>query len=175
MADDHKKRRRQRFFVARELRLSILLIILISFFASILFMYLITAFGGPIYEYSVVSFIIVMLGYALVVAVLTLFFSHRFIGPFERLKLEMAVILAGDYKRRLTIRRHDDIYVRSFIDEVNKLIDCLENNFCISTDVFKEVDDELTAVIEETKDEAVKARLVRLSEKIRNAQIKQID
>ena len=69
----------------------------------------------------------------IIVVVLALFFTHRFIGPFERLKMEMRLILTGNYHRRLSMRNSDDFYIRSFVSEVNKMLGEFEKNPLIET------------------------------------------
>lgn len=138
---------RQRFFVVRELRLSILMMILLSFMAAVGFMYLIKIFGGTIKEHTLAAYLIVMLGYAMVVVLLTLFFAHRFVGPFERLRLELSLVLSGDYQRRLGIRKHDDVYVRSFVEDVNKLIERLSSTVKSSDQTLKDIDSKLDKMI----------------------------
>ena len=111
--------------MAKELRLSISLIVIWSLLAGIIFTYVTKELGAKI-EHGVFSFIAVFLGYVIIVVVLALFFTHRFIGPFERLKMEMRLILTGNYHRRLSVRNSDDFYVRSFVLEVNKMLDEFE-------------------------------------------------
>lgn len=123
---------RQRFFMAKELRLSIALIVIWSLLAGILFTYLTKEFGQKV-QPGIITFILVFVGYIIIVIILTIFFAHRFIGPFERLKMEIKLVLAGNYQRRLRVRGNDDFYIRSFITEVNKVIDILEKK-CKSFD-----------------------------------------
>jgi signal transduction histidine kinase len=119
------KKMRKKYFSLKELRLSIAHMVLWSLLSIAFFTYLTIELGerierGPLYIIAVISI------YALVVLLLTLIFAHRFIGPFERLKMQLKIIIAGNYHKRLNIRKHDDIYVNSFIVEVNKLLDRLE-------------------------------------------------
>jgi hypothetical protein len=137
----------QRFFSARELRISLMLIILISFMSAVVFMYLIKIFGGSLKEHSILSFGLIMLGYVAVVGFLTMFFTHRFIGPFERLRYELGMVLAGDYTRRLKIRGHDDAYVKSFIDDVNRILVLLEENDRCGAELFRDFFGDLSALI----------------------------
>ena len=51
--------------------------------------------------------------------------SHRFAGPMERVEKELKRIVEhGDYKKRLKLRRQDDMM--PIAEEVNKLLDKLE-------------------------------------------------
>ncbi len=141
-----KKRIRQKFFIVKELRLSISLIVVWSLLAGILFTYLTKELGGKI-EHGLFSFVIVFAGYVIIVIVLAMFFAHRFIGPFERLKMEIKLILAGNYHRRLCIRSSDDFYIRTFIAEVNKILDEFEGK-CFSKERLREsIDSELLHIV----------------------------
>lgn len=137
---------KQRFFMAKELRLSISLIVIWSLLAGIIFAYLTKELGARI-EHGVFSFIVVFLGYVIIVVVLALFFTHRFIGPFERLKMEMKLILTGNYHRRLSLRNSDDFYVRSFVLEVNKMLDEFERKSFDKEGFRKSIDSELLHVM----------------------------
>ena len=137
---------KQRFFMAKELRLSISLLVIWSLLAGIIFAYLTKELGARI-EHGVFSFIIVFLGYVIIVVVLALFFTHRFIGPFERLKMEMRLILTGNYHRRLSVRASDDFYVRSFVLEVNKMLDEFEKKSFDKEGFRKTIDSELLHVM----------------------------
>lgn len=144
--DEKVKDVRQRFFMAKELRLSIALIVIWSLLAGILFTYLAKELGARL-EHGVFSFIAVFLGYVVIVVVLALFFTHRFIGPFERLKIEMRLILTGNYHRRLNIRKNDDLYIKSFITDVNKILDGLERRCIDKERVRKEIDPKLLNIV----------------------------
>ncbi|MDO8747438.1 MAG: hypothetical protein Q7J70_07245 [Thermodesulfovibrionales bacterium] len=140
------KELKQRFFMAKELRLSISLIVIWSLLAGIIFTYVTKELGARI-EHGVFSFIAVFLGYVIIVVVLALFFTHRFIGPFERLKMEMRLVLTGNYRRRLSVRNSDDFYVRSFVLEVNKMLDEFEKKSFDKEGFRKNIDSELLHVM----------------------------
>ncbi len=144
-----KKHIRQKFFAARELRVSILSIILLSFFSAIFFIYLIKTFEGAIRQNTVMAFVLVMVGYASVVILLTLFFAHRFVGPFDRLRYELDLVLAGDYSRRLKVRGQDDAYIRSFIEHVNRLIELTEVNSRCGAEIQREIYSTLSDIVRE--------------------------
>lgn len=144
---DKIKKIKQRFFTTRELRISILIIILLSFISAVVFMYLIKIFGGTIKEHSILAFILVMVGYAAVVGFLTTIFAHRFIGPFERLRYELGIIISGDYQRRLNVRKRDDAYVKAFVEDVNKVIAMLQENDRCGTEAQMDIFSELSAII----------------------------
>jgi len=126
------KKFRQKFYVARELRFSIALIVLWSLLAVLFFAWIARELNDYLsrseirIEYGFFGFLFVMVGYGIIVLVLSALFSHRFIGPFERLKVEIRRILSGDISRRLHIRKGDDVYITSFILEVNRVLENYE-------------------------------------------------
>lgn len=137
---------KQIFFMAKELRISIALIVIWSLLAGIIFAYVTKELGARI-EHGVFSFIAVFFGYVVIVVVLALLFTHRFIGPFERLKMEMRLILTGNYHRRLSIRNSDDFYIKSFISEVNKMLDEFKRKSFDKEGFRKTIDSELLHVM----------------------------
>jgi len=50
--------------------------------------------------------------------------SHRMAGPIERFKKELDEVLAGNYKKRIKVRKNDTL--KSFVDDINKLLDKVE-------------------------------------------------
>lgn len=149
--EEHAKKTRQKYFVPKELRYSIAFIVIWSLVAGVILIYLAKQLGGFLQD-EILPFVVIMLGYSLVVVIFTMIFSNRFIGPFERLKLEIRLVLAGDYDRRLVLRKNDDIYIKSFISEVNRLVDEFERQNHWRRELIKAIDSELIemiAVIEE--------------------------
>jgi signal transduction histidine kinase len=141
-----KKNMRQKYFVPKELRTSIALIILWSLLVTAFFTYFAKELGEKIGS-GTLLFVIVMLGYVAIVVVLTMLFSHRLLGPFQRLNTEIRLIKAGDYRRRLKVRTNDDVYIKSFISEVNEILEKLEQLQEQKDSLIKYVDSELLAII----------------------------
>lgn len=141
-----KKVLRQKYFISKELRISIALIILWSLLVTAFFTYFAKGLAEKI-GHGTPLFIIVMLGYVLIIVVLTMLFSHRLIGPFERLNTEMRLIRSGDYNRRLSVRKSDDIYIRSFIKEVNMILEACEKEQQYKKDLIKDIDSDLIGII----------------------------
>jgi len=137
---------KQKFFMARELRLSVALIVIWSLLAGMIFTYLAKELKARI-EFGIFSYVIIFLGYVFIVIMLSLFFTHRFIGPFERLKMEMKIIMAGNYHRRLRIRTSDDVYVKSFISDVNKMLEELEKGHLDKEGFRKKINSELLHIM----------------------------
>lgn len=153
----------KRHFVTKELRYSIGFIVIWSLLAGVIFIFLAKELRKVIHHEIVP--VIIIVGYGVIVVLLTLFFSHRFIGPFERLKMEMRLILAGDYNRRLHIRQKDDLYIRSFIAEINILLDGFEKMHIKREDLLKGVGlelERLVATLQMEQEEEKRADAVRL-------------
>ncbi len=165
-----KRKARTKYFRLKELRLSVAHMILWVLLSVALLTFLTIEIGVKI-DRTPLYFIIVFAGYAIIVTVLTLLFSHRFLGPFERLKTELRIILSGDYQRRLCIRSKDDFYIRSFISEVDKLLDNLEEMHLFKNELYKNINSELVnikSVIErrEISKEELSEAIVSFLEKI---------
>ncbi|MEF9438624.1 MAG: hypothetical protein L0922_07815 [Candidatus Mariimomonas ferrooxydans] len=116
-------------------------------------------------------FILLLTGYAGIVIFLTLIFTHRLIGPFERLKVELKIILSGEYQRRLCTRTKDDLYVCSFILEVNKLLDNLEKMYNCNEGFRKKIDSDLSnmySILEkkEISKEELRGAIISFREKV---------
>jgi signal transduction histidine kinase len=142
----------QKYFGSKEVRISIALIILWSLLATAFFTYVAKLIGEKV-GYGTFLFALVMLGYIVVVVILTMHFSHRLVGPFQRLKTEMRLIMAGEYRRRLNVRKNDDLYIKSFIEEANKMLNVLEKAHSCKEDIMKHFDSELSGIISLVEDE----------------------
>jgi methyl-accepting chemotaxis protein len=121
-----KKKIRQRFFVARELQATIAILVVIALLGGIVLQFAsktLTDYLGLDTPYLTVF---LMAGYIGIIVFCALFFTHRLIGPFKRLEYEMKWIANGELERRLSVRGRDDFHVRSFVSEVNSLIDKFE-------------------------------------------------
>lgn len=177
MSEMLKKTIRQKYFVSKELRISIALIILWTLLITAFFTYLAKELGGRI-GHGTPLFIIIMFGYVAIVVVLTMLFSHRLIGPFQRLKTEIRLILAGDYGRRLNVRVKDDVYIKSFIAQINKLLDRIENMHRCQKDMVNKFDTELLDILSDIEEkegsrEKLRDSLLTLHKKIRHIAEKQ--
>lgn len=140
-----KKKVRQKYFALKELRFSIAHLVLWALLSVAFFTYTAIEIGGRI-ERGSAYFIIVVIGYALIVIILTLIFTHRFLGPFERLKTELKLIRTGSHHRRFHVRSKDDFYLRSFITEINKVLEDLEKISGSKEELHKKIDSELSNI-----------------------------
>ncbi|TNF53437.1 hypothetical protein EP227_05930 [bacterium] len=165
-----EKRMRTKYFSLREVRLSIAHMVLWSLLTIAFFTYLFIEIGSKVGRSPLYLAVIVII-YMVIVVVLTMFFSHRFLGPFERLKTQMRVIQSGEHNKRLTVRSHDDIYIRSFIEEVNRLVDTLEKSHSFKNDFREKLYSELSNIknlVEqsETSKEELKQAFLTFYEKV---------
>ncbi|MBI5049009.1 MAG: methyl-accepting chemotaxis protein [Deltaproteobacteria bacterium] len=141
------KKIRQHCFVARELQITIALLVVLALlggaFLQSIFTKLNTYFG---FTTPVLS-IFLTIGYIALVAFLAIFFAHRFLGPFKRLEYEMKVIMSGALDKRLTVRTKDDLYVRNFVAYVNKFIENFENTSKDYNNLHSAISTKLTNII----------------------------
>ncbi len=165
-----KRNIRTKHFSFKELRFSIAQMVLWSLLTVAFFTYLATELGEKI-DSRPFYFILLFAGYAGIVIFLTLIFTHRLIGPFERLKVELKIILSGEYHRRLCTRTKDDLYIRSFILEVNKMLDNLEKTCHFNERFRKKIDSELSnmySILEKKniKKEELREAIISFREKV---------
>lgn len=161
---------RTKHFSFKELRLSIAHMVLWSLFTVAFFTYMAIELGDKI-DSRPFYFILLLAGYAGIVIFLTLIFTHRLIGPFERLKVELKIILSGEYHKRLCTRTKDDLYIRSFILEVNTLLDSLEKMYHFNGRFCKKINSELSninSVLEkkEISKEELREAIISFREKV---------
>ncbi len=122
-----KKLMRQRYFVARELQLSIALLVITALLGGIFLQSVAAALTSHIGLDTRVLGILMIIGYVIIVGFLAMVFSHRLVGPFKRLEYEMKHVKDGDLDRRLTVRTRDDLHVRNFVEHVNDMISNFEH------------------------------------------------
>ncbi len=134
----------KRHFVSKELRYSVALIVIASLAAGVGFILLAKALNAVISPGLVP--LMIMVGYAALVFLLTMVFAHRFVGPFQRLKMEIRIILGGNYSGKLKMRKRDDPYIKSFIEEINHLLNEFEKMHLLKESLIKTVDEDLEAL-----------------------------
>lgn len=114
-------------FASRELQFTLAFVAVVSLLAGIF----LQSFSGFLVSYYAMhpAFLGIFLiaGYAVIVVLVAVFFTHRFIGPFKRIEYEMKLIAAGDLSRRLSARGNDDLHVRNFVRYVNEFIGSFED------------------------------------------------
>ena len=145
------KGKRKKYFVSKELRLSIAVMLLWALLITGFFTYIVSGLGDKVGS-NTLLFVIIMIGYLAIVVVLSLFFSHRILGPFQRLNTELRLIMAGNYERRLNVRTNDDLSVISFIDKVNIILNEYEGMHVHRKDLIKHVDSEILGLLSACKE-----------------------
>lgn len=140
------KKTRKKYFVSKELRLSIAIMLLWALLITGFFTYLVSSLDEKVGS-STLLFVIIMIGYLAIVVALSIFFSHRILGPFQRLKTELRLIISGNYHRRLKVRTNDDLSVKSFVDEVNNVLSEYERMHINRKDLIKHIDSEVMGLL----------------------------
>ncbi len=120
------KQLRQRFFVARELQLSMAVLVVMALLGGIFLQWLSKALRIHYGFETPAIGVFLVLGYVILVVLLAIFFSHRLVGPFKRIEYEMKLIRNGELNRRLSIRSRDDLHIRNFVRYLNSFIDNFE-------------------------------------------------
>ena len=141
---------RKEYFVSKELRLSIAVMLLWALLITGFFTYIASELGDK-FGSSYILFAGIMAGYLAIIVLLSVFFSHRILGPFQRLKTELKMIMAGNYDRRLKVRQKDDLCMKSFVDEVNNLISKYEEMHIKKKGVVKHIDSEIMDLLATVK------------------------
>ncbi len=119
------KFKKQRYFIERDLffqTLTLLLTVLLGGFLLLLLSKTISS-----YVDSSILFLMLFVGYFLLIIFFAWSLSKKFIGPFSRLKINMKDISQGDLTLRLTIRDGDDIRIKSFVEEANRMVVTFNN------------------------------------------------
>jgi methyl-accepting chemotaxis protein len=115
-----------RHFAARNLQISVALIIVVSLLGGI-FLQSISSILSLYFGLSTTTLsILLIIGYVLIIAFLAALFAYRFVGPFKRLEYEMKTISRGNFGKRLSLRTNDDLHIRSFVTFLNEFIDSFE-------------------------------------------------
>ena len=137
--------KKQRFFIERDLffqTLTLLLSVLLGGFLLLLLSKTISGFVD-----SSVLFLLLFVGYFILIIFFSWSLSRKFIGPFGRLQKSMRDISQGDLSLRLKVRDGDDIRIQTFVAEANRL--------------FAKVNSSLEKIADPTRElEAVTQRLI---------------
>ncbi len=119
-------KRRQRYFVARELQISLAFLVILALLGGVFLQSVSKGLSSYFGLSTPAVSILLIIGYILIIIFLSILFSHRLVGPFKRLEYEMKIISKGEIARRLTVRTKDDLHVRNFIAYTNAFIDSFE-------------------------------------------------
>lgn len=121
-SEPKKHVKRQRYFVAREVQLTIAILVVLALLGGIFLQSISTALINYFGYKTPALGIFLIIGYIALVMLLAIFFSHRLVGPFKRLEFEMKNIKPGDVGKRLSVRTKDDLPIRNFVENVNTFI-----------------------------------------------------
>ncbi len=113
---------RQRYFIARELQLTIAILVVLALLGGIFLQSISAALSTYLELETPALGIFLVIGYIIIVVFFAIIFSHRLVGPFKRLEYEMMSIAAGNLDARLSVRAKDDLHVRNFVKHVNSFI-----------------------------------------------------
>lgn len=141
-----QKKLRKEYFVSKELRLSIAIMLLWALLITGFFTYIARGLDEKVGS-STLLFAIIMIGYLAIVFVLSIFFSHRILGPFQRLHTELRLIISGNHHKRLNVRKNDDLSVKLFINEVNNVLSAYEGMHINRKDLIKNIDSEVLGLL----------------------------
>jgi hypothetical protein len=144
------KKVRQRYFIPKELGYSVAFIIISSLAAGVFIIYVAKKLAASL-EQETLPILVIMLGYTAIIVVFTRIFSHRLIGPFQRLKMDLKLYRTGNYEKRLYIRNKDDFYIKTFLNEINMLLADCEKIHHSKAALVKEIDFQLREVLHMSK------------------------
>ncbi len=166
-----RRRFKQRFFVARELQLSMAVLVVLALLGGVFLQWLLGVLKSRYAIDTPAVGIFLIVGYAALVALLAVFFSHRLVGPFKRLEYEMKIIRAGELDRRLSIRSKDDLHIRNFVRYLNTFIDNFEEMSREYNKLNSYIHSALQEVLEELEKEPcdkerIKNRLVEIQREV---------
>ena len=120
------RRSRQKFFIARELQLTIAILTVLAILGGVFVDSISSAVAAHFAFEGKGLRVILIVVYTAVVALLAIVFSHRLVGPFRRLEYEMQFVRGREPGRRLSVRNRDDLHLKNFVVQVNYMIDGLE-------------------------------------------------
>lgn len=116
----------QRFFASRDIHFSLAFLIVLTLLGGITLLvfsfWLLNEYG----LHPILTGILLVIGYAAIVLILSVFFAERFVGPFKRLEYEMKIISKGELEKRLSVRGGDDLHVKHFVRFLNVFISRFE-------------------------------------------------
>lgn len=167
---------KQRYFAARDLHFSIAMIVVLSLIGGICLQTVSSALVSYYHFNTVFVGLLLILGYAGLVVLVSIFFAYRLIGPFRRLEYELKLISAGDLSKRLSIRSKDDLHIRNFTKYANNLIakfEVMSRDYnTLSSAVSKEIDDIHKELEKKDFDcEILKKRITTLQKNVRDFRV----
>jgi len=117
--------KKQRYFIERDLFFQTLTLLLTVLLGGFLLLLLSKTISG--YVDSSILFLMLFVGYFLLIIFFSWSLSRKFIGPFSRLKGNMKDIAQGDFTLRLMVRKGDDVRITRFVEEANRMVVSFNN------------------------------------------------
>jgi len=164
----------EKCFTARGLQITIAFLAIIVLLSGV-FLQVVSSALREYYGFGVVFVgALLVIGYAAIVALISIFFTHRLIGPFKRIEYEMKMIAGGEISKRIGIRTQDDLHVRNFVTYANRFIDSFEKMSKDYNELNSSVSIKLGEISAELSKEkfncaALKAELIALQKQIHTA------
>ncbi len=150
---DQEKPVKQRYYVTKEIQFTIALLVVLALLGGMFLQNVSSALVSYLGMETPALGVIFILGYILIIAVLAIVFSHRLVGPFKRIEMEMRIIRSGNISRRLIVRTRDDLHVRNFVGEVNVFIADFEKMSTDYSDLNSAANTTLSDVLKELSTE----------------------
>ncbi|MBF0319814.1 MAG: hypothetical protein HQL01_08440 [Nitrospirae bacterium] len=164
---------RQRSIFAKRLNLLIGVIIGVTVLLVIVVAVILKKYSGPVQgadtamsHQGAIAFASVFLSYGIAAILLIIFFVYRILSPFNRLLKDMNGILTGDVKKRLLLRDNDVFLIRTFVRDVNSLVDKLEKMHIIKDELVSHIDSEgqqVLSLLDKDKGISDEARVALIS------------
>lgn len=160
----------RRAAVSSRYRLTIFITIVISTLI-IFFIAYITYNSQTMIGKGFVPFVLAFVSYAITAFFLIIFFTHRILSPITRLKELMEIPLKGDYKVRMKVRDNDPAIIRSFVDQINRLLADLHKKQLYNEEFARHIDEGVTGIVqivekEEFSADEVKDAVISFHEKL---------
>ncbi len=166
---------RRKFVISRGIRHVVIATFILL--ASLTFLFTLLAnrldkLVDPGFLILLVPFALIILCGLTVVALLTILFTHRIAGPFERLGKEVDHLKHGTDNNQLHVRDNDDDHLKLLVSKINRTLDEFQQIHFSENALLKEVDNdlnEITASAQDLNDSKGNNGILLLQQKIRSA------
>lgn len=168
MTADNQKTFFQRYFIEKEIQITIAILVVVALLSGIFLQLLLKSLNSYLGTSSLFLGIFLTGGYISIIAILAVVFSYRLLGPFKRLEYEMKLIAKGELDRRLTIRTNDDLYIKNFAKYMNELIDNFEQMSMDYNKINAVIDKGFMELLESNKNDSseIKDKIISLQRHI---------
>lgn len=117
--------RKHRYFIERDLFFQTLTLLLTVLLGGFLLLLLSKTISG--YVETPILFLMLFVGYFLLIIFFAWSLSRKFVGPFSRLKGCMKDIANGDLSLWLGVRGGDDVRIKTFVEDANRMVVSFNN------------------------------------------------